>query len=168
MCRARFSDATGRPVITASIVFPELEIGYETNLIVDTGADNTCVTELDSILGTFHPTFVSDDIPIYRTTSTGVGGESVNYILETEVLLSFEEYDEDRERFSLHIEHLNQIQISTGSPLNLLGRDVINRFNMDYDPIHGDIVMERDNFGGGRYQVIGADEELSPSLRQFS
>lgn len=168
MCRARFSDATGRPVITASIVFPELEVGYETNLVVDTGADKTCVTELDSILGTFHPMFLPDDVTVYQTTSTGVGGESTNYIIDTEVLLSFEEYDEDRDRFSLHIEHLPSIQISTGSPMNLLGRDVINRFNMEYDPVEGAIELDRDNFGGGRYQVIGADQELSPSLRQFS
>lgn len=168
MCRAYFSDATGQPVIRASVVLPEIETGFETDFIVDTGADNTCVTELNSLTGAIHPYLLPPKIDVYESESTGVGGTATSYILDTEVLLAFEEYEEARERYSLHIEHLPGLRISTGSPFNLLGRDVIHRFTMDYNPVEGYIDMVRDNYGGGRYQCIAADEELSSGLRNFS
>lgn len=167
MCKARFESSKSQPVIEASIVFPSLEIGHEVQFVVDTGADATCVTKLDSMDGAFHPSKLPEGITVLGAETEGVGGVSNDYFINEPALLSFEEFNENRERFSLHIEYLPGIRVSEGSPMNLLGRDILHRFRMEYDPIKQVIDLQRDNYGGGRYECISSSEELSSSLRDF-
>lgn len=175
MCRAIFSEPHDRPVIAASVVLPRLELGAEMPFLIDTGASATCITAIEAAQADIIPTQLPDETTVRLEESTGVGGTSETYVIEEEALFAFEDEDQDevqdedsgQDKYSLHIEFEHELRISTGAPLNLLGRDIINRFQMEYNFPESEIVLTRDDFATGRYMCIGADEELSPSLRDF-
>lgn len=167
MCRANFSTDLQRPIVRASVVLPHCGIGKELPFLIDTGADTSCITSVHAMDMGLHPTQLDGEIEVEEQVMQGVGGESKNHRIEEPLLLAFEERDEDRDRWSMHVEYLPGIEVSEGSPENLLGRDVLHKFTMEYDPGEGTIELERDNYAPGRYECMGKDEMMSEGLRNF-
>lgn len=152
MCRAEVPPGGGQPQITATIIFPTLGTSYELPFIVDTGADITSLGKVASAQLGIHPDLAPPEIDIIGDSSHGVGGETDRYVIKDQTLLAFEEEHRDRDIWSLHIEHKPAIDVIPGIDANLLGRDIIDRFAMDYNPNEGYIEMERHDFGGGSYE----------------
>lgn len=164
MCRAEFSSNTGRPVVTATIILPRFGVSQEVPFIIDTGADRTSIAQVASLQMGIHPTIAPDELSIQEQTIHGAGGETAAYTVNEPLRIAFEEEDPDRDRWSLHIEHKNSINILPHVQANLLGRDIINRFVMDYNPGDGVIELRRDDFSGGRYECLTVSEQPSEQI----
>lgn len=165
MCRAKISGGFGAPYLTAIVILPRLNISQETTFLVDTGADSTAVSGVTSLGLGIHPFVADPGLSISETTTTGAGGDSTSYTVYEPALMAFEEYDEERDVWSLHVEHIGQIGILPNAPDNLLGRDIINRFTMDYRPDEGHAEMVRDDFGGGSYECHTYDDQPSDQIQ---
>ena len=120
---------TGRPFVRVLITIPRLGIQNEVELLVDTGADHTCVNHRDVVnMGLFPGVLRESE----RTAAAGVGGFS-RYFRE-EARLEFLDTDEERPReypVSLLIADLSDAPMSIPS---LLGRDILNLHRMIYSP----------------------------------
>lgn len=167
MCRATFVEEADSPVISAYVVLPRLEIGYEVPFLLDTGATATCISMASGFDSGIWPTLLPTDVEIIEQVSEGVGGQAKSYYVKEPTLLAFEEENENRGRYSLHVEHLPGIRVNTGTPRDLLGRDVLHNFDMEYSFRDGEVILRRDDYAGGRYQCFSSDEEISSSLFEF-
>jgi len=172
MCQGWYDGEYGQPVIDASVIIPAAAVGHEVSFLVDTGSDTTCLSGLDAVrAGLFERS--SDDGPEvaadldYEEIQVQGVDETTAYEIETSVMLAFEEYDDDLDRWSLHIELLESVQVVPRSPRSLLGRDVLDRFEVTFSKRSERVDMQRRNFADGPYLCIGLDEEASPDLRQF-
>ena len=130
MIRGKFD--RGRPFVECRIVIPRLRVNHRLMLLVDTGAVATCLHPADAIRAR---------IPFDRlrnsTGYTGVGGSS-SYFREVANLL-FE--DESRLRiYRLNLLIAAPTENNRGLP-SLLGRDVLNRWYMEYDPTNGKLEL---------------------------
>ncbi len=119
-------DERGRPLIRGKIAIPRLGARGYVTFLVDTGADSTCIHPRDaSRMGIpFNRLFDSE-------ISTGIGGGSV-YFREAAIVSFAEE----------GMERLYAIDLLIAEPRegnyefpSLLGRDVLNRWRIVYDPI---------------------------------
>ena len=119
-------DGQGRPYVECRLIIPRLEIDQRTVFLVDTGADRTCLHPRDAARAR---------IPIDQLgaglESSGVGGASLYYPEPT--LLSFD----DQVYIRIYVVDLliaAPHEGNQGLP-SLLGRDLINRWYMQYDPM---------------------------------
>lgn len=124
MILGRFDDR-GRPFVRGRLVAPRLRVDESVLLLLDTGADATCL----------HPSDAKNvGLPFgqlrNRVSYRGVGGTSP-YFVEP-ALLSFTDKLQAR---------LYAIQLLIAEPdgsnevlPSLLGRDVINNWQIEYDP----------------------------------
>jgi len=124
-----FEAPTGRPYITGRLVFPRLGIDEHVSFCIDTGADMTSLMPGDGrSLGVEYSRLRG------RQQTIGVGGRADNYT--ERALLLFTE-----PRRGIHVYRLG-LTIAALSPgiltlPSLLGRDVINRWRIDYHPTKG-------------------------------
>lgn len=167
MCRAFFSGPVERPQLAGTVAFVEEEIAKEVLFLIDTGADVTSITELDALDIGLHPSQLPDRVPVIEGEADGIGGSADTWVIEHEMMLGFEEHHEDREAYSLHVEHIPHLCIVEGASSNLLGRDVLHRFSMEYKPGKEHIELIRDNYSSGHYSCMVDEEEISPELFDF-
>ena len=122
----------GRPFVRVLITIPRLGIQHEADLLVDTGADSTCLNHRDAAYLRLFPDVLRES---ERTRATGVG-ESSRYFRE-DARLVFLDADDDPTReydVSLRIADLSD----TPTPIpSLLGRDILNIHRMVYAPAEG-------------------------------
>ena len=125
MIRGRFDDR-GRPFVRGRLVAPRLEIDESVLFLLDTGADVTCLHPADA-----KNVGLAFEHLRNRVSYRGVGGTSP-YFVEP-AILSFT--DELQAR-------LYAIQLLIAEPdgsnevlPSLLGRDIINNWRIQYDPI---------------------------------
>lgn len=118
-------DSAGCPYIKGFLVVTRLGIYGDVKFLLDTGAESTCLHPADS---------VNLNIPFGRllspTRSHGIGGSSL-YHRETAVLSFLDDEAVQSYRLQLHI--AEPTNANTRFP-SLLGRDVLNRWRIVYDP----------------------------------
>lgn len=154
-----------RPIISANVIVPEVSVGHEITFLIDTGADTTCLSGIDAVEAGLTPTNLGDEMFDSRRVDGVTKTEAL--VLRETTLLGFEDYSEQRDRWSLHIELLDEIEVLPKCPRSLLGRDVLNRFDIEYSPADGNVEMERDSFAAGGYMCLSEDEKLGEDLRAF-
>ena len=121
-------DSAARPYVRCRLILPRFGIAARMTLLADTGADATYLHPRDSArVG------VPFDLLEGGVTSRGIGGRAT-YFPERAVLV-FTDYAE-RQRYGYRI----SVNIAKPGDMenrlpSLLGRDVIRRWRMDYDPI---------------------------------
>ena len=120
-----YFDNIGRPYVDAILIVRRFNVHQRIRFLVDTGSDSACL----------HPEDARDcampfDLLSNRQFSRGIGGTAA-YFREL-AALSFADGDLTRLFFvDLLIAEPNDH--NEGMP-SLLGRDVINRWSMEYDP----------------------------------
>ena len=125
-------DQRGRPFIRGRLIIPRLQVDSPVDFMVDTGADVTCLHPGDLRPLGIETRFVPDGSAI---EASGIGG-SGRYFEEIAVL-QFEDETETRYyAINLYIAEPNQHM--EGLP-SVLGRDVINRWRIIYDPEIGQL-----------------------------
>ena len=143
MLRGRFGHANKRPYIQGRLFIPRSEIWSDVSILVDTGADKTTVLPADGLrMGIDYDTLVKSPIP-----SVGIGGISRSYTEESVVLFNHPGKALHVYEISFEImgpdDHLKDIP-------SLLGRDILNRWRMDYSPTTDELT----------FQVISADHTI--------
>ena len=126
MLTGRFGDTTQRPYIEGRLILPRLQIGTDITFCVDTGADVTVLMPTDGMrLGVDYARLSGDQ------ESVGIGGISRNFIEDAIVLFT------DPGRY-LYAYELNLVVCPPAPEIldvpSLLGRDILNRWRMRYDP----------------------------------
>ena len=123
MIRGNFD--RGRPQVECRLVIPRLSVNHRLMLLVDTGASATCLHPADAIRA---------GIPFERLGNRidylGIGGTSAYFREAANLLFEDESYL-----------RIYQLDLLIAAPTNnnrelpsLLGRDVLNRWRMDYNP----------------------------------
>ena len=118
-------DDQGRPFVEGRLALPSLRVDRSILFLLDTGADITCLHTRDSRRA---------QIPFNalrsRTYTRGIGGAS-RYFRET-AIISFSDGPHTRYYVvELHIAEPNEANENLPS---LLGRNIINKWYMQYDP----------------------------------
>jgi hypothetical protein len=133
MLRGRFQRSTGRPFIDGRIVVPRANLKSGIRFLIDTGADTSALMPADAQrIGIDYSTLSGD------RDSVGVGGISRSYT--ERALIDFEDACK-----SLYIYQL-EIVIPAPAPEmfrlpSLLGRDILNRWSMSYNPSRGRLAI---------------------------
>ena len=129
-----YFDEEGRPRVAGYIYIPRLAAGGQVQFLLDTGADITSVNASDS-----------DDLHIPRgrlSVPIGIGGiGGRGYFSVEKAQIAFEN-DSGSSRFSIYEINLHVAYSETGSLPSLLGRNIINRWRIDYDPLDGKLECE--------------------------
>ena len=143
MLRGRFGHANKRPYIQGRLFIPRLEIWSDVSFLVDTGADKTSLLPADgSRMGLSYDQLMKSPIP-----SVGIGGISRSYTEESIVL--FNEPGKALYIYEITIEIVGPDDHIMDIP-SLLGRDILNRWRMDYYPTTDELT----------FQVITADHTI--------
>lgn len=127
MLIGRFGDTSHSPYIEAQIYLPRLKITGDVSFLVDTGADSSMLMPADAIRLGVCFTDLEGDVAI-----DGIGG-SIHCFPERAVLVFLEA------GVALHVYDLEEFSIMQNDPgvtelPSILGRDVLNRWRMIYDP----------------------------------
>ncbi len=116
-----------RPFVDCSLSLPRLGVYAEIIFLVDTGADATYLHPADGWdIG------IPFDLLQGRVTSSGIGG-SATYFPEPAILLFADHAARLRYGYRINVNVARPGDVSDRIP-SLLGRDVIRRWQMDYDP----------------------------------
>jgi predicted aspartyl protease len=118
--------ASAIPYVYAKLILPRLYLVYEFYFLVDTGADSTVVMPRDAKSMGIDYLQLRGDI-----ASIGVGGTVHSF--HEPALLVFVDSENVEYTYKLDIRFMEDTVISRQLP-SLLGRDVLNRWRIVYDP----------------------------------
>lgn len=125
MLRGRFGDSTGRPYIEGRLLLPRLGIRSDISFLMDTGADKSLLMPMDAQRMGIDYTQLTGDSP-----TIGIGGISHNY-LETAYIV----FSDPRYLYMCLVElEIASLAPDTEDIPSLLGRDVLNRWRIIYEP----------------------------------
>ena len=125
----------GRPYLHCSLSLPRLGIVVDdVTFLVDTGADTTYLHPRDGV-----DAGVPFDLLQSRSTSRGIGG-TASYYQEPAVLMFTDDAAGQDYGYRININVAKPDAVSDRIP-SLLGRDIIRRWQMDYDPTNGRLVF---------------------------
>lgn len=120
----------GRPYVRCRLSMPRLGVSGRIIFLADTGADSTYLHPGDGVeLG------VPFGLLQGRSTTRGIGG-TASYSPEPAVLVFTDEAAGQDYGYRININAAKPDAVSDRIP-SLLGRDVIRRWRMDYDPTEG-------------------------------
>ena len=142
MLRGSFDDTTGRPYIEGTLILPRSRIWSVISFLVDTGADTSRLHPLDGFrIGLDYPQLRG------RAESTGIGGAVFDY--EEEAVVIFAE--------GVVSYYVYQVKLAIALPTegtmslpSLLGRDILDRWYMTYNPSKKTL----------RFKVISSDRTV--------
>jgi hypothetical protein len=140
--RGRFGNTDGRPYIEGRLVLPRLNLKSEVTFIVDTGADHSVLMPRDATrMGVDYAQLTGN------VAATGIGGLSQACV--EDAILAFSEPGT-----MLYVYRV-QILLPAISPdilhiPSLLGRDILNRWSMTYNPSRNRL----------QFRVVSADFEV--------
>ena len=137
MCLGYFKG--GRPKVDAILYSQNFKRPKSINFLVDTGADITTITLADALK-------LEIDVhrviaPNRRRDVEGVGGTTDVYPIEGTIGLTFLDYSSETDKISFHIEFLERINLVPKLSMSILGRDILDRFDIEISR-----VSERINF----------------------
>jgi predicted aspartyl protease len=164
MCEGYYDGPHDRPMVKGTLAYPQLDRAKELSFLIDTGADTTCISGLAAVSAGLTPEDLPDDAPLEETPISGVGGESTAFHLDDPVLLAFREQSDEVSFDNLHIEVIDGIEIVPTLTESLLGRDVLNRFDLSFSHTSDEITLHRHMFGGGAHMNIPLDEDVMSTL----
>lgn len=160
MCKGLFFDGT--PYIFATVLFPAhyrkaKEFPPFLTFLIDTGADTTMINSIDAEkLGITYrasvPFFGKHPLEEGMVVR-GVGGKIKTYIVKDVRLILKTSLNNHVE---FHTEYLDHICIPEGEVMeipNLLGRDILNLFNISYNNTKEFIDLSRVPIPGSGYGV---------------
>lgn len=127
MLRGRFGNTSGRPFIAGRLVIPRLGLHSDISFLVDTGADSTVLLVDDALK------MLVDYSKLKLDGGESIGMSGASRLYSEPAIVTFEEAGR-----RLHVYDI-QLKIT---PFNrklrrvpsLLGRDVIDRWRMSYNP----------------------------------
>ncbi len=120
----------GRPYVRCRLSMPRLGVGGRIIFLVDTGADSTYLHPGDGA-----ELSVPFDLLQVRSTTRGIGG-TASYFPEPAALIFTDDDEGQGYGYRININVAKPGDVSERIP-SLLGRDVIRRWQMDYDPTYG-------------------------------
>ena len=120
---------TGHPFVRVLITIPRLGIQNEVELLVDTGADGTCLNHRDAANMELFPEVLRESEMTY---ATGVGGSS-RYFREDARLVFLDADDDPPRAYPVRLQIADLSDTPTPIP-SLLGRDILNLHRMVYAP----------------------------------
>lgn len=134
MLAGRFGNTSGRPYIEGRLYFPRLKIQSDISFIVDTGADHSLLMPLDGRRMNLEYNNLGGN-----KETVGIGGLTNNYIEPAMVVftdpgLQLYVYNIDL-TIASHDDGIRDIP-------SLLGRDILDRWRMTYDPSQKNLTFE--------------------------
>ena len=139
-----FNAHNGRPLVEGAIYFPRLNLGGIVTFIVDTGADASLLSLPDARrIGV-----ASGDLKGNHSLS-GIGGAERCFREPLRLAFLVSSPDPANTRVAMYEQEISIPH--KGLPFSLLGRDVLDRWKMLYDPSSG--VLE--------FEVRSADQLLA-------
>lgn len=126
MIAGRFGDTSGRPYVEGRLHFPRFDLTGSVSFLADTGADASLVSPGDA--GRIGVDFGQLE---GRTESVGLGGSVECYVERAWVV--FTGGDGEVYVYALDIEIAPPSPDALALP-SLLGRDILDRWRMVYDP----------------------------------
>ena len=143
MLRGRFGNTSGRPFIAGRLVIPRLGLYSDISFLVDTGADGTVLLVDDALKMRVD----YSKLKLGDHDSIGISGTTRHYV--EPAIVTFEEAGR-----RLHVYEID-LRITPNNPKlrrvpSLLGRDVLDRWRMSYNPSKGRV----------NFQVISADATI--------
>ena len=127
----------GRPFVNVRVTIPRLGVQREVEFLVDTGSDRTCLNHRDAAnMELFPEVLRADDM----SSATGIGGSSRYFREDAHI----EFIDTVGGQFHEHALSLGIADLSD-TPLtipSLLGRDILNRYNMVYAPAERGLTLD--------------------------
>ena len=134
MLEGRFGDTSGRPYVEGRVYFPRFDLDGDVSCLVDTGADASLLNPGDVVrIG------VSIDLLEGNAESVGLGG-AIQCFVEP-VWVIFTSSDGTIHIYRSHME-IAPVQPDTLDLPSLLGRDILDRWRMVYDPEMGLLEFE--------------------------
>ena len=126
MLRGRFGDTSGRPYIEGRLILPNLNILGDISFLVDTGSDETRLHPSDGIRLNIDYGQLSGD-----AESVGTSGVSHDFIEPAFVVFS----EPRRFLYAYNITlRIAPYDVEIMNLPSLLGRDILARWRMIYDP----------------------------------
>lgn len=127
MILGRFGDTSKRPYVEGRLSLPSQRLNTNISFVLDTGADRTVLMPMDGTkMG------IDYDKLTRECSSRGVGGFAKNYL--DAAIIAFRDVDGTIYSYKIDL----MIAAPTNDNMNipaLLGRDIINRWRINYDPI---------------------------------
>ncbi len=113
---------------------PGQKLAGNISFLVDTGADVTTIMPDDSKKLGIDLSLMSG-----AETATGIGG-SVDTTTDPSLLTFFEQNTDKLRLYSMPLDFISPNSHTAGMP-SLLGRDVLDRWRMNYDPARGKLTF---------------------------
>ena len=135
MLRGEFAAGTGRPYIRGELWIPLFNLRSEVRFCLDTGAGHTTLMQRDGLYVGVDYGKLGDEIDLVT-----VGGATPTFLEPAEI--SFTDLDA-RTAFSYRVMlAIAPPSSDTAAVPSLLGRDVINRWRIDYHPTAGQLLCD--------------------------
>lgn len=139
-----------KPFVEGSVnITPITNRFHGTEFILDTGANRTCLSQATAgKIGIDDGSWYDDVIDI-----TTAGGQTEAKVFRGDINLAFRETSGTL--YMRHVEPLDEIFIVPALTDDILGRDVLDRFDLEFSYAEDRVVMTRDDFGSrDGYEVV--------------
>lgn len=145
MCQGYFEDNS--PKLDLLLVSLKLTVLGRVKFLLDTGADTTSITLEDALR-----LWVDIDGITNSNNQVGIegaGGETYAYPIVDTIGFIFAEHSPQTKKMSYHIEFLDRVDLVPKLPVSVLGRDMLDKFDIEISRVAKVINLKRNDFGEG-------------------